>query len=262
MLNISQKTQPGLLEVCHLNKHFGGLHAICDVSFVIPDGKLIALIGPNGAGKTTLFNVISNLFPASSGDVRLAGKSLAGLSATKIASLGLIRTFQSARVFPGMTVLENVMVGRHRIMQTNLCDQMFWLPRNRRAEADIRARAEALLEMVGLTKFRDHHAADLPMGAQKMLEVIRAIVARPRILLLDEPAAGLNDAETAELAILLRGICDSGITIMLVEHNMPLVMGIADEVLVMETGRLIMSGKPEEVQRDPRVIAAYLGMEG
>jgi branched-chain amino acid transport system ATP-binding protein len=147
-------------------------------------------------------------------------------------------------------------------MQTNLCDQMFWLPRNRRAEADIRARAEALLEMVDLTKFRDHHAADLPMGAQKMLEVVRAIAARPRILLLDEPAAGLNDAETSELAILLRGICDSGITIMLVEHNMPLVMGIADEVLVMETGRLIMSGKPEEVQRDPRVIAAYLGMEG
>ncbi len=254
--------QTTLLEVRHLNKNFGGLQAISDVSFVIPEGKLIALIGPNGAGKTTVFNVISNLFPASSGDVLLAGKSLIGLSATQIASLGLIRTFQSARVFPGMTVLENVMVGRHRMMQTNLFDQMFWLPRYRRAETDIYTRARQLLDIVGLTQFRDSHAIDLPMGAQKMLEVIRAVVACPRILLLDEPAAGLNDAETADLAALLRAICDSGITIMLVEHNMPLVMGIADEVLVMETGRLIMSGKPQVVQRDPRVIEAYLGVEG
>ncbi|OYV43889.1 MAG: hypothetical protein B7Z75_06565 [Acidocella sp. 20-57-95] len=257
-----QNTQAVLLEVKNLTKNFGGLQAINDVSFVVPEGKLIALIGPNGAGKTTVFNVISNLFPASSGDVLLAGKSLVGLSPVQIASLGLIRTFQSARVFPGMTVLENVMVGRHRMMRSNLFDQMFWLPRNRRAEADIYARAGALLDIVGLQQFRDSHAIDLPMGAQKMLEVIRAVVACPKILLLDEPAAGLNDAETADLAGLLRAICDSGITIMLVEHNMPLVMGIADEVLVMETGRLIMSGKPHIVQRDPRVIAAYLGMEG
>ena len=222
-------------------------------------GQLVALIGPNGAGKTTLFNLITNLFAPDSGAVRLNGTSLHGLSAMRIAALGLIRTFQTARVFPGMTVLENVLVGRHRLLRAQLWEQMLWRPQHRREEQDARRRAEALLDLVGLARFRDAHATDLPMGAQKMVEVIRALVAQPRLLLLDEPAAGLNDSETAELAALLRAIRDSGVTIVLVEHNMPLVMGIADEILVLDTGRLIMSGDAAAVQRDPRVIAAYLG---
>jgi len=250
-----------LLEVKGLNKHFGGLHATCDVSFQVPEGRLTAMIGPNGAGKTTVFNLVTNLLPASSGEVRFAGRSIQGLSSKHIAGMGLIRTFQTARVFPGLTVLENVLVGRHRLLRCGLLSQMMWLPNQRSEERNARTRAEALLEMVGLARFRDSHAADLPMGAQKLLEVIRAIVAQPSLLLLDEPAAGLNDSETAELAILLRAIRDSGITLMLVEHNMPLVMGIADEVLVLEAGRLIMAGPPEQVRRDPRVIQAYLGAE-
>jgi branched-chain amino acid transport system ATP-binding protein len=250
-----------LLDVTGLDKRFGGLHAVRDVSFAVPDGQLVALIGPNGAGKTTLFNLITNLITPSAGEVRLAGLPLRGLSATAIATRGLVRTFQTARVFPGMTVLENALVGRHRLMRAGLAAQMLWLPHNTRQERDARSRAEALLDLAGLRPFRDAHAADLPMGAQKVLEVVRALMARPRILLLDEPAAGLNDSETAKLATLLRAIRDSGITIMLVEHNMSLVMGVADTVLVMETGRLVMAGTPEAVRRDPRVIAAYLGEE-
>ena len=250
-----------LLEVERLNKHFGGLHATCDVSFTVPEGQLLAIIGPNGAGKTTLFNLVTNLFNWSSGDVRLAGRSLRGLPATAIAAQGLIRTFQTARVFPGMTVLDNVLVGRHRMLKGGLLAPALWLPAHRRRERDARSRAEGLLDLVGLAQYRDAHAADLPMGAQKMLEVVRALIAQPRILLLDEPAAGLNDTETAELARLLAAIRQSGVTVVLVEHNMPLVMGIADEVLVLEAGRVLMSGPPLAVQRDPRVIAAYLGLD-
>ena len=250
-----------ILEVERLNKHFGGLHATCDVSFAVPEGQLLAIIGPNGAGKTTLFNLVTNLFNWSSGDVRLAGRSLRGLPATIIAARGLIRTFQTARVFPGMTALENVLVGRHRMLKGGLLAPALWLSGHNRRERDARSRAEGLLDLVGLAQFRDAHAADLPMGAQKMLEVVRALMAQPRILLLDEPAAGLNDTETAELARLLAAIRQSGVTVVLVEHNMPLVMGIADEVLVLEAGRVLMSGPPLAVQRDKRVIAAYLGLD-
>ena len=249
------------LEVQNLSKRFGGLLANDDVSFTVPQGSLTALIGPNGAGKTTLFNAVTNLFPPSSGSVRFEGRDLAGLTGAKIAELGLVRTFQTARVFPGMTALENVMAGAHRHVRTPAALQMLWLPNARREEREIAAKGEALLDLIGLSAFRDTAATDLPMGAQKNLEVIRALMAEPRMLLLDEPAAGLNDSETAELAALLMAIRDSGITIMVVEHNMSLVMGIADQVIVLDAGRLVTRGTPAEIQRDPRVIEAYVGQE-
>jgi branched-chain amino acid transport system ATP-binding protein len=244
-----------------LAKTFGGLKAVAGVSFAVPDGGLIALIGPNGAGKTTLFNLITNLIAPDTGDVRLYGESLRGVSPSAIARLGLLRTFQTARVFPGLTALENVMAGAHRLVRASGFGQMLWLPGARREEAAIAARAEALLALLGLAAFRDTPATSLPIGAQKLIELGRALMARPRLLLLDEPAAGLNDAETAELGALLRAVRDSGVTIMVVEHNMSLVMDIADAVVVLDLGAVIAQGRPAEIQADRRVIEAYLGAE-
>jgi branched-chain amino acid transport system ATP-binding protein len=249
------------LDVAHVSKRFGGLLAVDDVTFQVSEGSLTALIGPNGAGKTTLFNAITNLFPPSTGTVRFFGRDLGGLGGAAIARLGIIRTFQTARVFPGMTALENIMSGAHMHVRAGASAQMLWLPAARREEASLRQKAESLLDLVGLTEFRDTAAVDLPMGAQKTLEVVRALMAGPRMLLLDEPAAGLNDSETAELAALLMAIRDSAITIIVVEHNMSLVMGIADQVAVLDAGRLVALGKPAEIQRDRRVIEAYVGLE-
>jgi branched-chain amino acid transport system permease protein len=249
------------LRVVGLDRYFGGLKATSDVSFEVPQGTLTALIGPNGAGKTTIFNLITNLFPPDSGEIYLYGQRINGISPTRIAELGLIRTFQSARVFPGMTVRENVLVGRHRLVEARWLSHMFWLPSARHSEWELARRAEALLDVVCLSRFSDTHATELPMGAQKLLEVVRALMARPRLLLLDEPAAGLNDTETAELAALLRAIRESGITVLIVEHNMSLVMNVADQVVVLEAGSVIASGTAAQVQRNPAVITAYLGSE-
>jgi branched-chain amino acid transport system ATP-binding protein len=247
------------LELRHVTKRFGALNAVDDVSFAVPQGSLTAVIGPNGAGKTTLFNVVTNLYPADAGEIRLHGASLAGLAPGRIARLGLVRTFQSARIFPGMTALENVLAGAHCHVRQRLVEAMLWLPRARREERALARRAEALLDLVGLLHCRDDAASELPMGAQKLLEVARALMAEPRLLLLDEPAAGLNDAETAELAALLRAVRDGGVTLMVVEHNMTLVMGVADQVVVLDAGALVASGAPREIQRDARVIEAYVG---
>jgi branched-chain amino acid transport system ATP-binding protein len=250
------------LTVSNVTKTFGGLAAISAVSLEVPHGSLMALIGPNGAGKTTLFNLITNLLPSESGEILFYGTALAGLSSGEIAELGLVRTFQAARVFAGMTVLENVLVGGHNQFRRNALQQMLWLPSARREENDVTSQATALLDMVGLSGFVENAATDLPMGAQKLLEVIRALMARPRMLLLDEPAAGLNDVETAELASLLRAVRNSGVTVMVVEHNMSLVMGVADRVVVLDAGSLVASGTPQQVRQNPRVIEAYIGRDG
>ena len=250
------------LEIVKLDKNFGGLHAVNEVSFAVPHGSLTAVIGPNGAGKTTVFNLITGLYRSDSGTARFYGQSLLDLTPVEVAKAGLIRTFQAARIYPGMTAIENVLAGAHLRQRTGAVSQMLWLGRARREERELTARADALLELVGLRPFRDMAATDLPMGGQKLLEVVRALMSEPRLLLLDEPAAGLNDAETEELAELLRAVRDAGISVVVVEHNMSLVMGVADQVIVLDAGSVVASGSPREIQQDKRVIAAYVGTEG
>ena len=247
------------LEAKNLVRSFGGVKATNNVSFAVRPGTVTALIGPNGAGKTTVFNLITSIFPVDSGEIRFEGQRIDALSPGRIAHMGLIRTFQTARVFPGMTVLENLLCGRHRNLDHGLLAQALSLPRSRREERELAARADTLLDLVMLSRFRDAHATELPMGAQKLLEVLRALMAQPRLLLLDEPAAGLNDTETAELAALIMAIREGGITVLVVEHNMSLVMGVADDIVVLEAGAVIATGTPDEIQRNERVIKAYLG---
>jgi branched-chain amino acid transport system ATP-binding protein len=249
------------LDVAGLAKSYGALRAVIDVGFAVPEGSITALIGPNGAGKTTLFNLITNLDAPSAGEARFFGRSLAGMQAVAIAALGLIRTFQTARVFPGMTARENVLTGAHLDVRHGAARQMLWLGGARREERRLTAKADSLLALARLEGFADMPVTELPMGGQKLIEVLRALMARPRMLLLDEPAAGLNDQETAELAELLRAVRDAGITIMVIEHNMSLVMGIADNVIVLDAGSVIAQAPPSAIRNDRRVIEAYVGAE-
>ena len=242
-----------------LSKSFGGVAAVQDASFTVPEGSLTALIGPNGAGKSTMFNLVTNLYRPDSGEVILRGRSIIGLRPDRITALGLFRTFQTARVFPQLSVLDNVLVGGYRLGRAGYLAQALRLPRSRREERQMTARAGRLLEVMGLADRADQRAAVLPLAAQKYLELARALMARPSVVLFDEPAAGMNDAETAELGMILRAVRDTGHTVVVVEHNMSLVMGVCDQVVVMDAGSVIAAGPPQAVQNDPLVISAYFG---
>lgn len=250
-----------ILAVEHLKKSFGGMTAVDDVSFQVPEGMICAIIGPNGAGKSTLFNLITNLYHPDHGRVFYAGEEVTGLQPHRIAERGLIRTFQTARVFAHLSVLDNVLIGAQRQLRSGLATQALWLGQARREEKVLHDHAHRVLDVVGLTPWNLVAADKLPLGAQKLLELARGLMGSPRLLLLDEPAAGLNDRETANLGRLLGSIRDAGVSVIVVEHNMSLVMNVADRVLVIDRGRLLAEGAASAIQQDPRVIQAYLGLK-
>jgi len=248
-----------MLRLKNITQVFGGLTALEDVSFTVKEGSITGVIGPNGAGKTTLFNVVTGLYTQTRGEVFLGGENISFLTTEELAIRGLVRTFQNVELFRRMTVLENVMVGLHTRSKSGIFSCAFKLPGQIREEKNIREKSMEWLEFTGIAGLADVTAGNLPFGKGRLLEISRALAAEPKIVLMDEPAAGLNSRETAELALLIRKICQAGVTVVLVEHDMDLVMDVCESIVVLNLGQKLAEGTPREIQENPAVIAAYLG---
>jgi len=248
-----------ILKILDISIDFGGVKALQKVTFNVREGQIKAVIGPNGAGKTTLFNLITGIFPPSSGSIHFDDVKINGIKSHKIAALGITRTFQNLEIFDNMTVLENVMVGRHLMSRSGFLNSALRSMSTRREEREIVESSLKYLDFVGLTVRADDMSTSLPLGHQRYLELARALATEPRLILLDEPAAGLDERETEDLMGLIGKIRDNDITVLLVEHNMGLTMEISDEIVVLDHGELIAEGAPREIQYNKKVIEAYLG---
>ncbi|MET0875923.1 MAG: ABC transporter ATP-binding protein [Tardiphaga sp.] len=259
---MTMQVRETILSVDHVGMQFGGLTALSDLNFSVGEGEILSLIGPNGAGKTTAFNLMTGFLTPTKGEVKYRGVALKGLKSHEIADLGLIRTFQRTSVFPRDTVFDNVLIGLHRQGKLGLVEAILGLPRARASERLLRERAAELVSWIGLEHRTNDLAGSLSYGEQRLVGVALALAAQPKMLLLDEPVSGMNASETHTFVQLIRGIRDRGVTILLVEHDMPMVMEVSDRIVVLNYGRIIAEGTPEVIRNDPAVIEAYLGQSG
>jgi branched-chain amino acid transport system ATP-binding protein len=250
-----------VLEIKNVTKSFGGIQALKGVTFSIREGEVYGLIGPNGAGKTTMFNLITNIFAPTSGEIHFRGENITNLKSYKITEKGICRTYQNIRLFPQMTALENVMVGGHSRISSGVFRSVFRTKSQKQEEKQLKEKAEQLLELVGLSDEKEQFAENLSYGQQRRLEIARALASDPKLLLLDEPAAGMNETETDSLFDLIKKIQSMGITVLIIEHDMPLVMRLCDRITVLNFGEKLAEGTPEEIQNNEAVIEAYLGKE-